>query len=343
MQSENLCKSIILLLISFLTFLTPGHSRAATEKAKVVKFGTLAPEGSTWLEQWKNIAREIEEKAGGTIRIKTYGGGVLGDEIDMLRLMKLGQLQVGGFTVLGITKAVPEMAVLELPFLFRNFKEIDYIRKKMLSEFQKYFEKRGFILLTWLDQGFVKIYSQKPLQSLQDLRNARVWAWSGEEMAIKTFEAWGIKPIPLPVPDVYMGLQAGIIDTIYTTPLACVALQWFTNINYIIDINMRYEPGAIIGTRRYWESLSPREKEITLEANKKHLDAVLESVRRDQDKAYQEMIHHGKKVIHFSKADMEAIQKASRKFWFELADKLYPRSLLEKILRHLEEYRSQKK
>lgn len=324
----------MLTTITFIFFI----SNALHSDVISVKMGTLAPEGSTWLEMWKKIAGEIEAKSNNTIKILTYPGGVLGDEIDMLRLMKLDQLQIGGFTVLGIAKAVPEMQVLELPFLFRNYEEIDHIRDKMFSDFQKFFEKRGFVLLSWVDQGFVKIYSKKDTNTFEKLKQTKMWVWSGEEMAIETFKTLGISPIPLPVPDVFTALQAGIIDTIYTTPLACVALQWCNNISYTIDINLRYEAGAIIGTQKYWKGLNETQKRLTVETNNKYLKEVLNAIREDQNKAFDELKKRTK-VIKFSNEEMKKIEEEGKKLWFELADKVYPREILDKILKNLEDYR----
>jgi len=87
----------------------------------VIKFATLAPEGTTWMKVMNDWNKEIQEKTGGKLKFRLYAGGVAGDEKDVVRKIRLGQLHAGGFTGVGFGEIAPEVRILDAPFLFRVF------------------------------------------------------------------------------------------------------------------------------------------------------------------------------------------------------------------------------
>jgi len=329
-------------LIFILIFFS-GIKEIYPEAKVIYKMGTLAPEGSSWLETWYKIVKDIEESSNGKISIKTYPGGIMGDEPDMVRKLRLGQLQIGGFTVNGIYATAPEMLVLELPFLFEDYDEIDYVREKMFTKFKKIFEEKGYILLAWLDQGLIKIYTKRATSSFEDLKKQKMWVWAGEPVAIETFKVLGIPTISTPVPEVLSSLQTGLVDAIYTSPLACVALQWYTQINYILDVDMRYEPAVVIENKKAWDETPKEMRGLVEKANEKYIKDFIKQVRREQMVSIKGMLDYGVKIQKLKGEEIEMIKENSRLAWYNLAGKLYPKELLDEVIRYIDEYRKIKR
>ncbi len=334
------------LIFTFLSLFVLIFSITAEEKKEaefVYKLGTLAPEGSVWMERLREIMGEIETESGGRLKTIFYPGGVMGDEPDMVKKMRYGQLQVGGFTIHGTITIAPEMAVMSLPFLFEDFDELDYIRKKMFPEFREIFKKKGFMLLSWVDQGgFINYYSKSEIHKPEDMKKLKVWAWSGEPVNIATAKALGITPITTPVPEVLPSLQTGLIDTFPTTPLACVALQWYTQIKYIILMNLRYEPGVVVQTLESWNKAPADLQEITLRASERFEPKAIASIRLASNKSIESMMKQGIKLVTLTKEEKEVFKNMTRRVYDELAGKLYPKELLDKILKEIDDYRAQK-
>lgn len=337
-------KNILFLIIVLGIFDTFSLAQEKREPELILKVGTLAPEGSVWMERLREIMGEIETASNGRVKAIFYPGGVMGDEPDMIKKMRYGQLQVGGFTIHGTITIAPEMAVMSLPFLFEDFDELDYLRKKMFPEFQEIFRKKGFMLLSWVDQGgFINYYSKSEIRSPEDMKKLKVWAWSGEPVNIATAKSFGITPITTPVPEVLPSLQTGLIDTFPTTPLACIALQWYTQIKYIILMNLRYEPGVVVQTLDSWNKTPEDIKKITLEAAERFEPKAIASIRLASNKALMSMVSQGIKLINLTPEEKEVFRKMSRSVYDELAGKLYPKELLDRILKELDDYRAQKR
>ncbi|HEY4716740.1 MAG TPA: TRAP transporter substrate-binding protein DctP [bacterium] len=330
----------------FLIFLSTTKSVYAQESKPeyVIKIGTLAPEGSVWMEKLKEIMNIIEQKTNSRVKNTFYPGGVMGDEPAMVKKMNLDQLQMGAFTIYGIYTIAPEMAVMELPFLFEDVSEVDYIRNRVRPVFDEIFEKKGFKLLSWVDQGgFDQIYSKHPIKNLNDLAKQKTWAWTEQPIPIETYKAIGIAPVTTSVLELLSSLQAGIVDAFYTTPLACLALQWCLQIRYINMLNFKYEAGAVVMTMKAWNSLPKDIRQIIINEVRAFEPKVIASIRIASDKALMRMIQEGIQVVPFDPAERELFKKKTRVIYQQLAGKIYSKDLLDRILKDLDKYRTSKK
>ena len=174
-----------LCILACLLVIGPAHG---AEKSVVIKLATLAPEGSSWMKSFHALNKEVMEKTNNQVQFKVYGGGVLGDEVDMLRKMKIGQIQAAVLSSGSLALLYKEFDVLQIPFLFQKYEEVDFILKKMDSFFRKGLEDNGFILLGWSEGGFIFIMSTGPIASVADLKKAKVWTWGGSPMAKAIFD-----------------------------------------------------------------------------------------------------------------------------------------------------------
>ncbi len=263
----------------------------------------------------------------------------MGDEPDMVRKMRLDQLQVGVFTIQGMSSIAPEMSVLEVPFLFSSYPEVDHVREAFYPRFEKFYESRGFVLIAVVDQGFIKIFTSRPVRTPEELDREKMWVWAEEPVGRATAESLGVTGIPLPVPEVLGALQRGTIDSFCTTPLTGLAFQWFSRIRYVIDLDLRYDPGVVVVTRKAWESLRPGDRKTFLDVSRDLLPGAFTAIRADQKRAYEAIVDSGVAAITLTPPEKEAFRSRTRGVWDALAGKLYPRPLLQEIVRSLEEYR----
>ncbi|MCX7697863.1 MAG: TRAP transporter substrate-binding protein DctP, partial [Candidatus Goldbacteria bacterium] len=164
---------ILILIIPVILFSTPLE----------IKFATVAPEGSTWMNVMQELNDTIMEKTGGTVKFKFYPGGVSGDEIDVLRKMDINQIHAAGFTSQGLGEVVKEVRILNVPLLIKNDEEVDYILLKMAPYFEKQFEKKGYIVLGWPEVGFAYVFSKKKIDSIESFKKIKMWIW-GEDVLV---------------------------------------------------------------------------------------------------------------------------------------------------------------
>ncbi len=310
----------------------------------VVKFATLAPDGSTWMKSMKRFTDEVTAKTAGRVKFKIYPGGVAGDEKDVVRKIRLGQLQAGGFTGVGIGEIAPEARILDTPFLFKNAGEIDHVYKALDGDFRKIFESRGYVLLGWAEVGNVYVFSNTPVTKPEDLRKVKMWIWEGDPIAEATFEALGIKPIPLSITDVQTSLQTGMIDGVYGSPLSVIAMQWFTRMKYVFGLPLTNASGAVVVAKKAFDKLSAEDQKTMLELGEKDFRALTLQSRKENAESVAVL---KKKGLIFTEpagpAVVAELEKAGETARLALVGKLYPKSLLDKVEAALKEYRAPKK
>ncbi len=326
----------ILAIIMFTTLLSA--------KTVTIKFATLAPEGSTWMNVMREFAAEVKKQTNGEVKIKIYAGGVQGDEKDVIRKMRINQLQSGGFTGVGLGTILPEVRILDTPFLFESHEEIDYVKQKFFDRFAKGFEKKGYVLLGWAEVGFVYIYSNYPLKKKDDLNKVKMWMWEGDPLAEALYKTAGISPIPLSITDVLTSLQTGLIDGVYTSPLACLGLQWFTKVKYMLDIPLANSMGAVLVTKKTIKKISPENQKILMELGNEYFNELTRLSRIDNENSITQMVKNGLTLTKVQdKATLDEFMQLGEKSRRELVGQLYSQELLDQIEAAVKEFRATKK
>ncbi len=278
-------------LAFFLLLLCALTARA--EEPYVLKFATLAPVGSTWMNIIAEWAGKVDKESQGRLKFKLYPGGVSGDEPDMLRKIRFGELNGAAMTGHGIGYIYSPARVLEMPFLFRTYGEVDYVRAKMMPEIRAGFRKNNYELLGWMEVGFVRFFSRTPIRSIDDLKKRRIWLWEGDPLGMAVFSASDISPVPLPITEVFTSLSTGLIDTVVAPPLGAIALQWFTKTPYMTEIPMADGIGGLVVSSKFFDKLPKDLQALLLRTGHEASEKLLTETRKDNEKSLAVLKQNG--------------------------------------------------
>lgn len=335
-MNRSICVKFLLTLIITFVFSSPVYS-GKTE----IKFAILAPEGSAWMNSVRAIDEDLKKKTDGDLSLKVYAGGSAGDEKDVIRKMKINQLHCAGFTGNGLGEILPMVRILELPMLFKDTKEIDYVTSGLRKRFEKEFEKKGRILLGWAEAGYVYIFSNKKILNLDDMQGIKMWVWEGDILAEESFRALNVSPIPLAFTDVMTALQTNMINAIYTSPIGAIALQWFTKVKYMTNLPLVNASGAILLNKRFYDKLKPEYQKMLREVVNKHLKDLVAKTREDNIESIKVLQENGIEVVDISEMEKEKMLNISKSVWKTLTDKLYPKDLLDETKKLIAQYRGE--
>jgi TRAP-type C4-dicarboxylate transport system substrate-binding protein len=259
---------------------------ALTALAVILKIATLAPEGSAWMNLFHKWQARVEQRSEGRIKVKFYAGGIMGDEKDVIRKMKMGQLSGAAITGIGLAMINPEVRALEAS---RTYAELDHARERLDPLLRKKFEEKGYMLMGWGDVGPVHIFSQRPIRSLDDLRQTKLWMFGDDPITKQTFDALGLHGVPMGVPEVLPSLATGSIDAFFGSPLSTVALQWAAHARYVTSAVIGMATGATVMTKTAWASLGPDDQKIVSEEANAMATEVEKQVREDNTKAFEQL------------------------------------------------------
>lgn len=233
---------------------------ATSVHAATIKIATVAPDGTAWMREMRAAGDAIKHKTEGRVEIKYYPGGVMGDSATVLRKIKIGQLQGGAFTGSEASMIAKDAQIYSLPFVFRSEAEIDGMRAKLDPLLQQQFAAQGYKLLGVTGGGFAYLMSTRDIKGAGDLAAAKVWVPQGDTIAEMAFKASGVTPIPLPLADVYTGLQTGLVDTAANTPAGAIAFQWHTKLKYMVDLPLTWVVGELVVTNKAFEALAEADR-----------------------------------------------------------------------------------
>lgn len=325
----SLFTGITLFLTAYATYAqAPG---ASPGPAKIIKMATLAPDGTTLAKGLVAMKNDVVAKTGGKVDIQLYFGGTAGDEKDVVRKMRIGQLTGGALTGVGLGMIEPEIRVLELPFLFKNYGQADAVYSQMKSYFENKFLQKGFMLLGWAEVGFVKIFSNKPITKKADLNGMKMWMWEGDPLAQAMYEALKVIPVPLSITDVLTSLQTGLIDGCYAPELGAIAFQWHTKVKNMTDVNLVDGTGGIVVAKAEWDKLSPDEQKIVKEVIDSQSKQLVSKTRGDNQTSASVLQSAGIQIVQLAPEALAELEGISKEVQTKLVGTLYPQSLLDKV------------
>ncbi len=284
-------------LISSIVFLALSFAPIAQAHATTFKLATYAPEGSQWMTDLRTAAKEIEKKTGGRVRLKLYGGGVMGNEKRVLRKIRIGQLQGGAFTATGLAERYRDIVIYGLPMVFQTQAEVDYVRQRMDPILKRGLDDAGFVSFGFAGGGFAKLMGDKPVNDLQDLRGHKVWVPEGDNISYQAMEAMQLSPVVLPLTDVLTGLQTGLLEYIATPPVGAVVLQWYTKVKYVMTVPFAYTLGVLVIDKHAFKRISTADQAIVRDVLTGVYDVFEKRNRQDNLDAEEALRSNGLKFV----------------------------------------------
>ena len=323
-----------------LSFLILSLTCSLSSQQYLIKFATVAPEGSTWMNVMKEYDQAIRKESNGQLGFRMYPGGVQGDEKDLLRKIRLGQLHSAGVTGNGLTTVAPVARIMDSPFLFKSYDEVDNIYSLFDKDFSKSFNDNEFVNLGWAEVGFVYIFTNTPVKVTDDLKGVKMWMWEGDPIAEATFKSIGIHPIPLSITDVLTSLQTKLIDGIYISPYAAIALQWFSRVKYMLDLPLADAAGAVIISKKKFDQIPSNLQDILLRNGKKYMQKLTQLSRQENAKSIETLKKKGITILTPpSEKAISSYEENGRKARHLLAGKLFTEDFLNKVETAVTEFR----
>jgi len=287
--------------------------------AQTIKIATLAPEGSGWMNAMRTGAAEIGQRTEGRVKFKFYGGGVQGNDKQVLRKMRIGQLHGGAFTSTVLGKFQKDAVLYGMPMLFNNLEEVRFARDRMDDRLRELLEQAGYVNFGFAGGGFAHIMSTRPIANLDDLQGLKVWIPDGDRISYGAIKALGVAPVTMPLTDVLTGLQTELIDTIMGPPAGTIILQWNTGVSYITEYPLAYIFAMMAIDKKYFERLAPADQVIVREVMERVYRGFDQQGNEDNENAYKALLDDGMKSVIPDQGQIHEWHNAIQKSNHELA------------------------
>lgn len=332
-------RTLVATCVAFLSLAGVG----AVAADKQLRIGTLAPKNSLYHRQLMELGEVWRKAQGGNAKYLIYPDGSQGGETELARRMRIGQLQGALLSVVGLREIEPSISSLQnMPLLFKNWDEVDYVREKMRAGIEKKFFDKGFVVLAWGDAGWVRFFSKEPAFRPDDYKRMKFFAWGSESEQQEIMKSLGYTPVPLETSDILPSIQTGMINVVPSTPYFALASQVYNTAPNMLDINWAPIVGALVVTKKAWDEMSPEVQGIMRAASDKAGVQLRAKARQEVDEAVDAMKKRGLVVNRPTPEQMRE--------WNDLAEKLYPRirgamvpaETFDEVFMHLKAYRAAK-
>lgn len=319
----------------------PLLPRIATAAAPKLRFATLAPRGSLYHRALQQVGEAWRKAEGSDAAFTVFTDGAQGGELDVVRRMRIGQLNGAMVTVMGLNAIEPGAAALQfMPLVFRSWEELDAASAKLRPVLEQRMLERGFVVLYWGEAGWVRYFSKAPVVRPADLKPLKIASSTAVPQQVELMTALGFHPVVLENADVLPGLSTGLIDAVPSTADLALAMQIDTAARHMVE--MRWAPivGAAVVTRKAWDSLSSA-GQATLRAASQQATAQLRAAREAADQqAIAAMVRRGL-VVHALTAEAEREWEALvAKIQPVIRGRIVPADMFDAVQQAVGEYRA---
>lgn len=273
-----------------------------------LKIATLSPEGSAWMTKMRAGADEVSARTQGRVTFKFYPGGVMGDDKDVMRKMRFGQLHGGAFTNGNLNTVYPDVQIYNLIFKFQSLDEIDFVRAKLDPVLMKGLEDNGMVNFGFTEIGFAYLMSKHAIASVSDLRKQKVWVPENNFIAESGIRAFSVSPIPLPLRDVLVSMQTGMVDTVAGSAVGAIALRWHTQVKYITDVPLLYIYGILAIDKRAFAKISNDDQVIVRDIMTRTMLDLDKQSRKDNASATETLRKLGLEFVQLTPKNIEEMR-----------------------------------
>ncbi len=315
---------------------------AAHAQAKVLKIATLSPEGSSWMKIMRTAASDVEQATKGRVKLKFYPGGVMGNDAAVLRKIRIKQLHGAAVPGGSLRKFYPDVELYSLPLKFKSLDEVDYVRSRMDSTIVKGLEQGGFVTFGLGEGGLAYMMTDTPVTSITQLQKKKVWIPSNDVGALNAVRAFDIKPFPLDIANVLVSLQTGMINTVGTSPIGAIALQWHTQIKYITDVPLMYFFAVLAIDKKVFAKLSPDDQGALRRIMGEAFKEIDSRNRQDNLRAFAALTKQGIQVESLNAGELqEWYSRAAQAEQKLIKQGIVTQQAADQLNQYLEEFRNQ--
>ena len=308
----------------------------------VVKMATLAPDGSTYHLILREMAEKWKTSTQGRVTVRLYPGSVAGDDADVVRKMRLGTLNAGLLTSVGVAAVDKSVMALQVPMLYSSYEEVDYVLSVYGPKLEASLAAKGFVVLNWADAGWVRFFTKSPVRVPDEMKPLKLFAWGNDTDALEIWKGAGFNPVPLPSTEISTALQTGLVSALPTTPQAAVLLQWYQHAKNMTDVRWALLLGATLIGKPTWDKISPEDQKSIRAAAAEAGARLRAESRASEERDLVAMKQRGLNVVAVD-AKAEALWRAAAEAAYpKVRGQVVPEAAFDEARKILADYRAKK-
>jgi TRAP-type transport system periplasmic protein len=312
---------------------------AGSATAFTLKIASAAPESSPWGRALNRIAADWREISGGEVTLQIFHNGIAGEQDDIIRKMRIGQIQGALFTSDSLTLLSDEIFALSAPVLIRSDEELDYVFERLRPDIEESIEGSQFEVIGWSKAGWVNFFASEPIRRPGDLKDLALAVGDDQPQTARAFRRMGYEVVPMRQNALLTSLNSGMVDAFYASPIAAAGFQWFARAQNMLALDVAPFLGSFIVTQRSWRRVSDDIKPDLVASVEREARRLGTAVNELETEAVDTMREYGLNIIELSESE--------RNVWFDEFERslevtvgpVFDEETFRRIQRYLEEFR----
>ena len=306
---------------------TPGQGggqQASGRTYKLIMGNTTSKDTQEQLAQ--KFLDLVKEKSGGRIVGELHTAGALGGNLEILRGLQSGAVQGAINPTAFLSTFVPEIGVLELPWLYPGKTLDESIRnttKALQGEAGKKVrqlaEAKGFRIVSLFGLSPNMVFSKTPIRNLDEFKNKKIRVVPGAEHT-GTFKDWGAVPTAMELGEVYTSIQQGVIEGVEDPPDVSLRMKFHEVAPYVAVTNHINFVEYVAVSKVWYDSLPDDLKKAVDEAGKQLEQIGTEAYAKSEVEALEALKKDPKvTVTEFSAEELAKMKQLNeRGVWQEV-------------------------
>ena len=275
------------------------------------------------------------------------GGNIEGSEEATLRMMRPGvdQLQGNLLTQAGLSSIDDGFSVFGIPFFFASNAEGQHVLERLAPMLEKRMEGRGFKVLAWGSAGWVQLFSKNPINTLADVKAAKLFTTQGDDRMTQWYKQNGFRPVALNSGDIpaQMRLSTGMIDAAPMPPYLALLMQVFRDAKYMLDVDVAPLFGALVITNSTWNKISAADQAVMLASSKVAQTRLLGEAMKLDETSIATMKTRGLTVTTPDPKALASFRAEADRLVATIKGTLVPADIYDLAQRERDAYRKSKK
>lgn len=261
----------------------------------------------------RKMAQCAADKSGGKMKIKLFWNGTLGNELATIQQVRTGSLEMVLASPAPITGIVPELGVLDLPFLFDNAIEARKILDGKIGDwFGAKMEPAGLINLAWMESGFRHTTSSKrPITKWEDFQGIKLRVMQSP-IYIDTFKEMGANAVPMAFSEVYSALEMKAVDGQENPVNNIENMKFYEVQKYLSFTKHSYTPTLVMVSKKLWDTMSADEKKVLKDCAIEGRDVQRKANADAETKSIEMMKTKGVTVNDVTPAELDRIRAKTK-------------------------------
>jgi TRAP-type transport system periplasmic protein len=306
-----------------------------------IRLATMLPSGTSYHHSLQEMGEKWKKGSNGSLALTIYADSNMGSEDEIVRRMRVGQLQAAVLTVAGLSDIDPAVGALQkMPLVYRSLDEAAYVRDKLAPDLNRRLADKGFVVLFWADAGWVRLFSKNAGVLPKDFKQMKIFVTAGDNAQSELYKSAGFTPVLLEWTDALTSLQTGMIDAVPTIPFHALSNQFYVSTHHMLELNWLPLVGALIMNKKTWDGLQPAERDVILKSAAECGQEFQTLGRKESQESVESMQKRGLQVQPVDKKAEEVWQQFSAEFYPKIRGNIVPPDMFDKVMQMLRDYRA---